>query len=444
MSLASDSSEQTPDADAQGSARAAGLYAALEIDRGATAAEIKRAYRRLALRHHPDRNRGAPAVSADEFVRIQYAYDVLTDERLRRIYNRYGEMGVQMADRVGGELLDPLVSGVLSVFAFATAAAALLLIAFFALLARRVDHANSWPFAVTFAPLWVVDLAALAAVALAAARSLFGAGGSGDNGTAPSDTGSPDASPHGSEDEAEPGSDASAAWPPPAPTDETPLLGTPRRKRQRRRHRVRAVRRLAEACLGQVAAFVPVAYMLLLIAFQVMLVARLDGHAAWTALQVAAPWFCIEAIHFVLLTLQLLAGLQPIRDQPVVAAVQQAAVLAADMYWWLAIRVALGLLVVAKVSGALESWNWALVLVPAYLPAVRWAVALCLLGRQLRAPGGDADMRQNAGAIVVVCAVAFGMVTAFVYSFVALLVWKLEQPLAVRLALVFVPVFVAL
>ncbi|KAJ2323791.1 hypothetical protein IWW51_003587 [Coemansia sp. RSA 2702] len=57
---------------------------------------------------------------------------------------------------------------------------------------------------------------------------------------------------------------------------------------------------------------------------------------------------------------------------------------------------------------------------------------------------GDAEVLQNENAIVLACAAAFGIVSSFVYSFVALLVWKLSQPLAVRLALVLIPVFIAL
>ncbi|KAJ2710366.1 hypothetical protein H4R19_003780 [Coemansia spiralis] len=467
MPLADDTSERTLGADAQGEARAAGLYEALGVGRDATPADIKRAYRRLALRHHPDRNHGAAAASTGEFVRIQLAYDVLADERQRRIYDRYGEMGVQMAGRVGGELLDPHISGVLSAFAFATAAAALLLIVFFALLARRVDHANTWPFAVIFTPLWVVDLAALAIVALAAARTLITRGQSddGDNNDgsfSSSNADSTDGSPQDSEEEAGLRGDDDVEHPRvmslsarPPPTDATPLLGAAGRARQSRR-RLRALRRYAEARIAKMAAVAPLVYMLLMIAFQVALVVRLDGHAAWTVLQVAAPWFCIEAIHFVLLTLQLLAGLLQIREQALAAAsdnspaahrastAKQAWVLAVNTYWWLAIRVTLGLLVAAKLSGMLASWSWAAVFVPAYLPVAWWAVALCVLRRRLYGPGSDAETRQNAGAIVVACVAAFGIVATFVYSFVALLVWKLDQPLAVRLALVFVPVFVAL
>ncbi|KAJ2889614.1 hypothetical protein IWW38_004602, partial [Coemansia aciculifera] len=122
-----------------------GLYTVLGVDQRATAVELKRAYRRLALQHHPDRNPGAAANGSD-FVRIQYAYDVLSDERKRRIYDRYGEMGVQMAGRVGGDLLDPKVSNMLSGFAFVSSLVAVLFVVFFAFLAQRVDRKVNWPY----------------------------------------------------------------------------------------------------------------------------------------------------------------------------------------------------------------------------------------------------------------------------------------------------------
>ncbi|KAJ1996592.1 hypothetical protein H4R26_006137, partial [Coemansia thaxteri] len=131
-------SERTLNADAPGRDMA-GLYNVLGVGQHATPAELKRAYRRLALQHHPDRNPGSAADGAD-FVRIQYAYDVLSDERKRRIYDRYGEMGIRMAGRVGGELLDPQVSNMLSGLAFASSLMALLFVLFFALLAHRVDR----------------------------------------------------------------------------------------------------------------------------------------------------------------------------------------------------------------------------------------------------------------------------------------------------------------
>ncbi|ORX68527.1 DnaJ-domain-containing protein [Linderina pennispora] len=129
------------------------LYVILGVDTAATPGEIKRAYRRLALQYHPDRS----PTTSQRFVSIQHAYDILSDERMRRIYDRYGDLGIQMAGRMGGEILDPHVSNLLSALAFVSALVAMLLIVFFALLARRVDMQRPWPFSAVFMPLWTID-----------------------------------------------------------------------------------------------------------------------------------------------------------------------------------------------------------------------------------------------------------------------------------------------
>jgi len=62
-------------------------YACLGIPRNATAADIRAAYRKLALQLHPDRNPGDKAAEA-KFKVVAQAYNVLSDERQRAIYDR--------------------------------------------------------------------------------------------------------------------------------------------------------------------------------------------------------------------------------------------------------------------------------------------------------------------------------------------------------------------
>ena len=57
-------------------------YEVLEITRSADAAEIKKAYRRLALQYHPDRNQGDKEAE-EKFKAINEAYQVLSDEQKR-------------------------------------------------------------------------------------------------------------------------------------------------------------------------------------------------------------------------------------------------------------------------------------------------------------------------------------------------------------------------
>jgi molecular chaperone DnaJ len=67
------------------------LYQLLGVPRGASEAEVKKAYRRLAMQYHPDRN-SAPDAEA-RFKEITEAYEVLRDPERRTSYDRYGSTG---------------------------------------------------------------------------------------------------------------------------------------------------------------------------------------------------------------------------------------------------------------------------------------------------------------------------------------------------------------
>jgi molecular chaperone DnaJ len=69
-------------------------YEVLGVSRKATDQELKSAYRRLALEHHPDRNPGKEEESEERFKEITEAYSVLADDDKRAAYDRFGFAGV--------------------------------------------------------------------------------------------------------------------------------------------------------------------------------------------------------------------------------------------------------------------------------------------------------------------------------------------------------------
>ncbi|XP_076039124.1 dnaJ heat shock protein family (Hsp40) member B6 mrj [Oratosquilla oratoria] len=70
-------------------------YKVLEIGRTATNSDIKKAYRRLALKWHPDKNPDNQDDATKKFKEISEAYEVLSDEKKRKIYDQYGKEGLQ-------------------------------------------------------------------------------------------------------------------------------------------------------------------------------------------------------------------------------------------------------------------------------------------------------------------------------------------------------------
>ncbi|MCU7906424.1 MAG: molecular chaperone DnaJ [Candidatus Thiodiazotropha sp. (ex Epidulcina cf. delphinae)] len=70
-------------------------YDVLGVNKNASEAEIKKAYRRLAMKYHPDRNTGDDAEGAEEkFKEAKEAYEVLSDAQKRAAYDQFGHAGV--------------------------------------------------------------------------------------------------------------------------------------------------------------------------------------------------------------------------------------------------------------------------------------------------------------------------------------------------------------
>ena len=85
------------------------LYETLGVEKSATQAQIKKAFRKLAVKHHPDRGG-----DAEKFKEINAAYEVLSDPEKRETYNKYGLEGLRnMGGMQGGhsDLFDMFFGG---------------------------------------------------------------------------------------------------------------------------------------------------------------------------------------------------------------------------------------------------------------------------------------------------------------------------------------------
>jgi molecular chaperone DnaJ len=77
-------------------------YETLGVPKNASDEEIKKAYRKMAMKHHPDRNQGDPAGAAEvKFKEAKEAYEMLSDGNKRAAYDQYGHAGVD-PNRGGG------------------------------------------------------------------------------------------------------------------------------------------------------------------------------------------------------------------------------------------------------------------------------------------------------------------------------------------------------
>ncbi|XP_043225299.1 dnaJ homolog subfamily C member 5-like isoform X1 [Amphibalanus amphitrite] len=78
------------------------LYELLSLPKTATQEEVKKTYRRLALKFHPDKNPDNPE-AAEKFKEINRAHATLSDPIKRNIYDNYGSLGLYIAEQFGEE-----------------------------------------------------------------------------------------------------------------------------------------------------------------------------------------------------------------------------------------------------------------------------------------------------------------------------------------------------
>eukprot|EP00286_Rhodomonas_abbreviata_P028938 CAMPEP_0181314368 /NCGR_PEP_ID=MMETSP1101-20121128/14780_1 /TAXON_ID=46948 /ORGANISM="Rhodomonas abbreviata, Strain Caron Lab Isolate" /LENGTH=433 /DNA_ID=CAMNT_0023421455 /DNA_START=153 /DNA_END=1450 /DNA_ORIENTATION=- len=147
---------------AQNLANPTNLYETLGVEKEATPEDIKKAYRKAALKWHPDKNQDNPNAAAERFNQVKEAYEVLSDKEKRKFYDQHGMEGLKLKEAF--ENMDPgtLFQAFLASSASLRCCLVLFLFivyAIFALfpifLSLRVDGTVSWAWAAVFSPLFV-------------------------------------------------------------------------------------------------------------------------------------------------------------------------------------------------------------------------------------------------------------------------------------------------
>jgi len=92
------------------------FYEVLGIERGASSEDVRRAYKREALKNHPDRNPG-DATAESKFKLVNEAYQVLSDDEKRSVYDRFGHAGLEGGGMGGGGGIGDVLSHMQDLFA---------------------------------------------------------------------------------------------------------------------------------------------------------------------------------------------------------------------------------------------------------------------------------------------------------------------------------------
>mmetsp|Transcript_56253 Transcript_56253/g.137986 ORF Transcript_56253/g.137986 Transcript_56253/m.137986 type:complete len:410 (-) Transcript_56253:1-1230(-) len=138
------------------------LYEVLGVERDATDSQLKRAYHKLAMVHHPDKRANNPDGSDKTFKEIGYAYHILSDPDKRQIYDLGGSEAVEQQEGMANINIDMLLLNVLmwetgQKMCFLCVLMLMLMevIILPLLIALRLDGSLEWSWFGVFAPLWI-------------------------------------------------------------------------------------------------------------------------------------------------------------------------------------------------------------------------------------------------------------------------------------------------
>lgn len=385
-----------------------GLYTTLEIPKTASPADIKRAFRRLSLRFHPDKNPG----HEDEFRNVAHAYEVLSDPKKRAVYDRYGEFGLSMLGTPAAALVDPQLGSRLQRYCLYASMAIILLLLFSIFLAARVDHDISWKWSVVFIPLWILDAwFLLTLIPMSFTPSPL----------------TPEEEEEAQQEERIEGLSSSS--------------GGLRHQRKRE-----ALTRGTFLTL----------YLALFIIFQILVVLREDRISLLSSAVIFIPYFIMEALNAVkcllnsILTLSLLEKTKAQAEDHDPSSPPShtslpfslKCLVIAEAWWWWVIRIVFVILLVLRIDQVITC-HWAIIFIPLYLPGIKYLLEILWLRYKIRSLPNDPEARARASGMVIFMSVPFLLGGTLAYALIGLIIRKLQDA-NIPLMVVFTPAFITL
>jgi hypothetical protein len=314
---------------------------------------------------------------------------VLGDEQKRGVYDKYGELGLQMMDTVVSPLFNPEVESMLCSLLMSISLVFSLAILFLVFITVKIDEFVTWSWAVVWAPAWIINIGVFYSIIK---YSLL--------------TRSENEDDNDKEDE----------------KDDTNEM---KRLQQHNRHL-----RLAKKIMF-------LFNFSLFLLFQIFIVIRLDEKVSWTACIVFIPYFIFEGAHFLITCLKTLVGCLALTS---VDEKREIPYFIISQLWFNALRVCLFLLIPLRIDQVIKC-SWGIVFIPLYLTGLKWAIELIYkYFTYSRIPQPEAAHQGK--VTVLVGLVAFVIIGLLFYTLIGLTVKRLDGIIFVKMSNVFVPLFI--
>lgn len=303
------------------------------------------------------------------------------------MYDKYGELGLQMMDTVVSPLFNPEVEAMLCTLLMSISLLFTLTIIFFVFLTLRIDTFVLWPWATVWIPAWIINIIVFYSIM----RYIV-------------------AKQEEKEEEDE---------------DEKEDNDQVKRLKQHERH------------LQKARKFIVLLNFTLFLLFQIFIVIRLDGVVLWSACIVFIPYFVFEAVHLFITCLKVLVGCMALISVKEKARIP---VFVFDRYWTNALRFCFFLLVALRIDQIIQC-SWGIVFIPLYLIGLKCVLQLAykyFVFSRMPQP----EIAHQGKVTVLAGVVAFVIVGLLFYALVGLIAQRLDGNIYIKMSNVFIPLFI--